>query len=245
MPSKASNKSPWSEERLERMFERYNRKYWNGQLPAYGLVISVMTHALGRCDSKRRIIRIDVEAHKSDREIRSTVLHEMAHAAGSLRGSRGHDTKFFAQLEMLLRRKALIGIDEPESGGVLVPANLIPSRFPLLKRKIDKLEARRVRAIEKYTAEHNLPIQSITEEDIIRNFEDVAPELPWKQAVIAVGLEHGLVDEIGRPLTRLSRRILDKAQPRHTSARRDFFQDRKAELERQRLSKSRNPSGAK
>jgi len=137
---------------------------------------------------------------------------------------------------MLLRRKALIAVDTPEAGGVHILANLVPSRFPLLKRKIDRLEARRSGAMEKLIAERNLQVRTITDDDILRRFEDAAMELTWKQAVIAVGLENGLVDETGRPLTPRSRRILDKAKRRYTRARREFLQTRNAELEFQRLS---------
>jgi hypothetical protein len=56
---------------------------------------------------------------------------------------------------------------------------------------------------------------------------EAATELTWKQAVIAVGLENGLVDETGRPLTRRSRRLLDKAKRRHAPARRNYLQMRK------------------
>lgn len=235
MTNQEPNKSAWTEERLQGMFERYNRKYWKGQLPAYRLAISVMPDAVGRCDWSRKVITISVEAHKSDREIRSTVLHEMAHAAASIRGSHGHDPEFFAQVEMLLRRKALIAIDTPEAGSVHILANLVPSRFPLLKRKIDRLEARRSGAMEKLIAERNLQVRTMTDDDILQRFEDAAMELTWKQALMVVGLENGLVDETGRPLTARSRRILGKAKPKHTRARREFLQYRNAELEFQRL----------
>jgi hypothetical protein len=99
LTNQVPNKSARTEERLQGMFERYNRKYWKGQLPAYRLAISVMPDAVGRCNWRRKVITINVEAHKSDREIRSTVLHEMAHAAASIRGSHGHDPEFFAQVE--------------------------------------------------------------------------------------------------------------------------------------------------
>ena len=221
--------SAWTEKRLQDIFEHYNRKYWQGRLPAYRLVIATMPDAMGLCESKRKVITIDVERHKSDREVRSTVLHEMAHAAADIRGSRGHDPKFFAQVEKLLHLRAPIAIDIPEAGGVRILANLVPSRFPLFKRKIDRLEARRSSAIEKRIVERNLQARLITDDDILRRFEDAAMELTWKQAVIAVGLEYGMVDETGRPLTRRSRRVLDGAKRRHARARRNQLQLMKAD----------------
>lgn len=218
---------PWTEERLQKMFEHYNRKYWQGRLPAYRLVIATMPDALGLCEWKRKVITVNVGRHKSDRDVRSTILHEMAHAAADVRGSRGHDPKFFAQVEKLLRRRAPIAVDTPEAGGVRILANLVPSRFRLLKRKIDQLEAHRSSGIEKLIAERNLQPHLITDDDVLSEFEQAATELTWKQAVIAVGLENGLVDETGRPLTRRSRRLLDGAKRRHARARRNYLQLRK------------------
>jgi SprT-like family len=231
MPTRTKdlNKTTWSEERVRSAFARYNERYWQGRLPHYRLVIEAIPGAMGQCDRVRKIIKIDVDQHKSDREVRSTLLHEMAHAAAIIRGSRGHDPKFFAQVEMLLRRKAPIAIDTPEAGSVPILANLVPSRFPLLKRKIDQLEARRSGGIEKLIAERNLHVRTVTDGDILGDFEQAAMELTWKQAVIAVGLENGLVDETGRPLTRRSRRLLNEAKRRYARARRNYLQLRKAE----------------
>ncbi len=196
-------------------------------MPVYRLVIATMPDAMGLCESTRKVITIDVEQHKSDREVRSTLLHEMAHAAASIRGSRGHDPKFFAQVEKLLHLRAPIAIATPEAGSVRILANLVPSRFPLLKRKIDHAEASRSRAIEKLIDERNLHTRVITDDDILREFKDAATELTWKEALIAVGLENGLVDDTGRPLTRRSRRVLDEAKRRHARARRNYLQLRR------------------
>jgi hypothetical protein len=228
MTNQERHKTVWTEERLQDNFARYNRRYWQGRLPAYRLVIATMSDAMGLCDSTQKVITIDVERHKSDREVRSTVLHEMAHAAADIRGSRGHDPKFFAQLEKLLQMGAPIAIDTPEAGNVRIFENLVPSHFPLLKRKIDQAEARRSKDIERLIAEDDLPTTLITEDDILGEFEDAAAELTWKQAVIAVGLENGLVDDTGRALTRWSRRVLDKAKSRHARERRNYLQLRKA-----------------
>jgi hypothetical protein len=229
MTNQEPKKTAWTEERLRDIFTAYNRKYWRGRLPFYRLVIATMPDAMGRCEWMRKVITIDVEQHKSDREVRSTLLHEMAHAATSIRGSRGHDPKFFAQLERLLHLRAPIAIDTPEAGGVRILANLVSSRFPLLKRKIDQAEARRAKPLEKFIAEHNLSVTLVTEDYILREFENSAMELTWKKAVIALGLENGMVDETGRPLTDRSRRLLDKAKRRHARARQNYLQLRKAD----------------
>jgi hypothetical protein len=82
--------------------------------------------------------------------------------------------------------------------------------------------------LEKFIAEHKCKVHTITDDDILIRFEDAAIELTWKQAAIAVGLENGLVDETGRPLTRRSRYLLEKAKRRHSRARRGHLQYMKA-----------------
>ena len=228
----------WTEERLQRSFDRYNRKYWHGRLPAYRIVVGAMPEAMGLCNSRQKVITVDVQQHKSSREIRSTVLHEMAHAAADIHGSRGHDAKFFAEIERLLQKKAPVDIETAEAGGVSIFADLIPSRFPLLKGRIDKLEARRSGAIEKLLGNRDLPSTVVTDDNILDEFEDAAIELTWKQAVRAVGLENGLVDETGRPLNRRAWRLLSQAKRRHARARRNYLEMRRAELEIERLSLS-------
>jgi hypothetical protein len=238
MTNQEPKKTTWTEEQLRETFARCNQKYWQGRLPAYRLVIATMPNAMGLCESRRKVISIDVEQHESDRAVRSTLLHEMAHAAADIRGSRGHDLKFFAQIEKLLQLRAPVAIETAEAGGVRILANLVPSRFPLLKRKIDRLEARRSRAIEKFSAESDVQPQLVTYDDILRDFEDAAMELTWKQALLALGLQNGLVYETGEPLPG-RRRLLEEARRRHARARREYLQNMKAELYVRSL-----PSGA-
>jgi len=218
-------KTTWTKKRLQEIFARYNRKFWRGRLPSYEIVVAELPNILGCCDSRRRLITISIGHHKSDSEIRGTVLHEMAHAAADTKGSRGHDLIFFAELEKLLRMGSDIAIDTPEAGKVRILANLVPSRFPLLKRKIDRAEARRCFALKQFVAKHKLPMRSIAENDILCEFEDVAMELTWKQAVRVVGVENGIVDETGRPLTSRSKRLLERAKRRFTQARRDSLEN--------------------
>jgi predicted SprT family Zn-dependent metalloprotease len=97
---------------------------------------------MGRFDPRTHTIKIDVARHRSDRELRSTLLHEMCHVAAHRKGGRGHDVKFFEQLEQLLRKKAPITIEDPEAGKARVQSELVPARFPLLKRKMDRIAAK-------------------------------------------------------------------------------------------------------
>jgi SprT-like family len=73
-------KTTWTDKRLERLFARYNRRYWNGKLPAYSVRVD-STYRGGYCDKTKRTITLNVESMGSDREIRGALLHEMAHGA--------------------------------------------------------------------------------------------------------------------------------------------------------------------
>ena len=121
-------KTTWTEERLQRQFNRYNSRYWHEGLPKYRICISGMILGQlreGKCDSSARKILINVESHSTDREIRQTLLHEMAHAAVP-RGVDLHD--FLAEL-----RSRVEALTQP------LPAcphhATVPSFVPHLNRK--------------------------------------------------------------------------------------------------------------
>jgi hypothetical protein len=216
----------WTEDRLHRLFEHYNRKYWHEKLSALKIVIGPLDSARGCWDPKKRVITIYIESHKSDREVRSTLLHEMCHAANPQ--SRGHDVKFFAQFEKLLERGAPVGVGAPEAGGVMIFEGVVPSRFPLLKRKMDRAEARRRKPIDDLIRAKDLTVIEISEEDILHEFKESAWELTWRQARIVIGLQNGLVDETGRPLNRRAASILKRAEHAHRRERRRYLDDQYA-----------------
>jgi len=213
-----------SERRLERLFSRYNRLYWNGRLPHYRVVSKGLDGSYGLCEWRRRIISVDVLAHKSDRELRSTVLHEMSHAAAAMRGSRGHDPKFFSQLEMLLRKGAplTLTINDPEAGNVRLFHNLVPSRFPLLKRKMEHVQDKRNKEIEKWAAVNGAGTCTctITDDEIVQKFGE-CERYPWNLAARLISYEYGLTDECGRPVNGWARNILTRGRKVHTRARRE------------------------
>jgi hypothetical protein len=63
-------------ERLQRLFDRYNRLYWSGKLAGYRVISAKLENRLEECDWRKRTIKIDVLRHSSDRELHSTLLHE-------------------------------------------------------------------------------------------------------------------------------------------------------------------------
>lgn len=214
----------WSQQRLSRLFDRYNQRYWSGRLPWYRFVVGpdpAHKDALGTCRARQRIIHVDIASHKSDREVRSTLLHEMAHAATK---KRSHGVNFFAQLEKLLGKGAPISVGNPEAGYARILADIVPARFPLTKRMMDRAEARRRRTLEKLMRSNKIRSLQLTEEMIIGDFADAAMELPWKKSLLAVGLEYGLVDETGRPVNGWASRIARRGKATHARGRRDHLQ---------------------
>jgi hypothetical protein len=160
------------EKRLIQLFQRYNQLYWSGKLPEYRIgTASDLGGLLGQCDARTRTIQIDVAKHKSARELRSTLLHEMCHLAADRKGSRGHDAKFFEQLEQLLRKKAPISIADPEAGMATVQSELVPAQFPLLKRKMGRITAKQRKPLQRFIKVKKLRVRDISDEDIIREFE--------------------------------------------------------------------------
>src|SRR5207237_8193004 len=117
------------------------------------------------CDVKQKIIRIDLARHKNRREIRSTMLHEMAHAGVGV--PHGHGLRFFAQVERLLQHGAPIEVGTPETGRAEILAGIVPPRFRLMRQMIERAERRRARAVESRTAEENLPTEIVREESIL------------------------------------------------------------------------------
>jgi hypothetical protein len=213
-------------EELQFLFDRYNRLYWRGRLPRYRVQAAGLDGSiLGRCDLTRRTIEIDVSKHKNPRHVRSTLLHEMVHAATRS----GHDIKFFAQMERLLSRRALVTIETGDAGGVRFYSEVVPHRFPLLRKKMQKLEARRISKIERYAAKKTLGTEfSSGDDDIVSNFQDAEiAAFPWTRALRAMGTEYGLTDETGRPINAWARRIIAKAKPVHRKAHRNHLEHQK------------------
>lgn len=174
------------------------------------------------CHSKQVLIEIDVSKHRNDRHVRATVLHEMAHAATC---KPGHGLAFFAQMEMLIRRGALVSIEHGDSGGAHIYGDLVPRRFPLLRGKMEAMERMRGRQVDRYCAEQKLTdTQTISAKDMIEEFGGCELAVyTWKVALHALGHEYGLTDDTGRPRNAWSRNIIAKGKKRHAAARRDHL----------------------
>jgi hypothetical protein len=164
---------------------------------------------LGWCEWNGKRIYVHVAAHNTDRSVRETLLHEMAHVGAGPGVRVAHGYKFLAQMEHLLRARAPVSFGNPEMPDVGFVALAVPRRFPLCRAAAQRLQKRNERAIPK-----NLPDHVITDEEILSNFEDAACDgLSWNQAKMAVGQEQGLLDVEGRPVNARARRLLARARP--------------------------------
>jgi hypothetical protein len=216
-------KTEWTQQRVERLFERYNRIYWRGKLSGYRVVLADLSKesAWGLCEWRKKIIKINPH-RESDREVRATLLHEMAHAASRS----GHTVPFFAQLERLIKRGAVVKVDAAEAGQARILADIVPKRFPLVRAKMQRAENRRARRIVVWEKAHpNVQAEIMTNDRIVQEFEEVeACALTWKRALVIIGLQYGLTDESGRPVNARARSLVQRARKAHRRARREHLQ---------------------
>jgi hypothetical protein len=98
----------WDSQRLQRLFDRYNERFFGGRLvgwtvvPFSGKVKGAIGHCHGQCVDEMKQIRICGTYHESDREVRATLVHEMAHAVTS--GE--HEDEWPAEMKRLRRAGA-------------------------------------------------------------------------------------------------------------------------------------------
>ncbi len=213
----------WTHSRLRRLFDRYNKRYWRGDLPTYRLESGHLPQAYGECRPNDKLIMVDVEKHRSDREVRATLLHEMAHAADRTRGALAHGYGFFRELERLLRAGAPIKLTSAEMPGHHILDN-VPSRFPLCRRAAQRLERARRRQVERDA--QGLDEQIVTDDEIAGQFGYAAAYgLTWKRALLAVGAQWGLLDVGGEPSSARARRIIEMGEREHRKGRRMLLPD--------------------
>lgn len=103
------NKTTWTSRRLQRLFVRYNKRFWKGKLPQYS-VVATTQYKGGLCKKRERTILINIYTQECDRRVRSTLLHEMAHAACP--SGAGHGKVWLKEMERLKERGAPILKDE-------------------------------------------------------------------------------------------------------------------------------------
>ncbi len=180
--------SPWTQRRLQRLYDRYNAKYWDGALPTHAVVLGPCD-ALGRCDPRRKLVTIDAAIHRSDRAVRSTLLHEMCHVAT---GQGGHDSHFLEELERLLADGARVEVGIAETGGALF-LEAVPARFVRCRKRIKREMATAQRALAAQAREGH--VENLTLAMVEGEFEDAARDgATWTEALFEIGRRCGLVD---------------------------------------------------
>jgi hypothetical protein len=202
--------SNWTESRLQRLFVRYNRRFWHGRLRGVRFCISPLERCYGEWLLKQREIRIDIDRHEgNDREIRSTLLHEMCHVAAGP----DHNSKFWAEIERLLCRRAPIAVGFPETDGLQIVENAVPRRFLLARRLLNKVHRQQQRKLEAEARNSGREDLTLTEEDLLQEFADSdVASLRWKRALRLVGSKYGLLDIDGKPKDKRSARIISRAR---------------------------------
>lgn len=228
-------KTRWTEDRLAKLFHRYNRLYWRGRLPKYTIRISAPPKGetyVGLCKRRERLIIIDVMAHRSDREIRSTLLHEMAHAADTGRGPFHHGYKFWAEIEKLLAQSAPIQIGFPEVPQLEDFHNAIPKRFPRARQKMNRVAAIEMsRIVKEHAGAKFIDMTNRQYEDfILRWAKDAAMEVAsWDIASRVIEKDFGLFDIEMKPQNAYARRLLFRAKRVFLRERREFLSIEKSE----------------
>lgn len=216
-------KTNWSPARLIQLFQRYNSRYWKGKLSRYVVKIGDLSDrgAIGLCLFIEHEIVVDVAAHSNDAEIRSTLLHEMAHAADKSTSRYAHGDGFFEQIEHLLRQKAPISLTMAEMPGHKFPLAAVPKKFPLCRKAAVTLEGNRNRRLNRVLNE--CIVIEETDGDVVRRFEDAAMELTWKTAKSIIGRENGLIDIGGRATSAWAERVLKRGKRVFDNARRNHL----------------------
>ena len=178
MTTQRINRRRWTISRLEALKEQYRAEYWprSRRLATYRVVTQDEDGAFGWIDYDQKILVVNVNAHKSDRDVRATLLHEMVHCVV---GRGGHGTPFWAQLEYLLKAGAPITVGFPELGEMGDWIDIIPRRFVRCRRLFRPAYKARQKEIAKMFA--RLSTTTITPADMATECYDMALDgLKWR-----------------------------------------------------------------
>jgi hypothetical protein len=100
------NSAPtWGSARLQRLFDRYNERFFGGQLAGWKAVEfdGADGECKGQCSPEAKQLRICIAGHDTDRKVRATLVHEMAHAVTN---DKDHREAWLAELKRLRREGA-------------------------------------------------------------------------------------------------------------------------------------------
>lgn len=217
----------WTKKRLLDLYQRYNRRYWSGELPLYGIEIKKCRRCIGVTDHGSRTVVVDVDGHFDDDQVRLTLLHEMVHVAAL--DSPPHGLDFWQEVDRILQRGAPPELLLPISRQLRAILRMQASALDLYycKRAVRNLEAadRRLRQCEGESELEDRYWKTIEQ------FRTLAREATWTQALSRIGQRTGLLDGSGRPRSRRNANVVSLAKRR-------FQQERRWHLQRQRRAKS-------
>ena len=190
----------WTDRRLQKLFQRYRTRYWprRRRLLRYRVAFGELANVMGECRYADRLIVINLPCHRSDRELRSTLLHEMCHAVAGP-GTR-HNSPFFEQLEHLLSQGAPIAVGFPENpeGGSVAS---IPARFVRCRRLFQPVADRRQRSVARQFRQRGHKLHQVAVGEIADEFHQAASaEWKWREALAVIGRQYGFLDIDWRPL---------------------------------------------
>lgn len=202
-------KSPcsWSEKRLAALFDRYNRRFWNMRLPRWPVRDASLKGAWGQIVVAERVIRIDVTANRTDVNVRSTLLHEMAHLAGyDLEGGKvGHNSAFFTHVERLLKLGAPIRVSSAENQRRL-DLDSVPRRFRRCRAAMRSEYDEAARWREKSATAAAARGAAITTLDLSEDFYELGKNgIRWPNALLTLDTSFGLLDIDDKPLPRFAK----------------------------------------
>jgi SprT-like family len=205
----------WTQRRLEELFQKYNRVYFGGSLGKWGAAIGRLDEigAVGLCEPRHKQLVVDTDHITSDAEVRSTLLHEMAHAAAPRCADHGY--KFWEQIEQLLTKGAPITLGFPEAPNNSSFSDIIPKKLRLCCEAARKLEAQRVSKVLRHAKIRNLKTQTITDEEIIVAFAGAVYDLPCaseSEITTVVAERYDLFDVGGKPKNAWAAQIISEGK---------------------------------
>jgi len=228
----------WTQRRLENLFQKYNKLYFNNSLKHWGVAIGQPEpEAVGLCDYEHKQLVVATDK-QTDAESRATLLHEMAHAAAK---TAGHGYKFWEQIEKLLKKSAPITLGFPEAPNNRTFVDIVPKRFRFCRKELEKLESARESKVHKETKNKGLQTQVIRDEEIILAFSEAFYDQPFaseEEIVSAVAQRFDLFDVEGKPKNRWAANIIRDGKNHYRQAKRDFHQEEMSEDAFQQSEKS-------
>lgn len=232
-------RTQWTRKRLVAQYQRYNRRYWNGDLEQYNIEIGRCRRCHGFVDYGSLTITIDVANHWSDDDVRLTLLHEMVHVAAL--DSPAHSFPFWQEVDRILGKGAPPGLVFPVPRQLRKilrdtprPGDLYRCKMAIrdMVAKRNRLRAQERQADREIRTKDNLKKEH---QEAMGKFRVAAASFTWTQALTRIGPEVGLINEFGKPQGRENARVLAFMKSVFLRERRWHLTNAKLKRRRERL----------